>query len=185
MSLALVIGGTRSGKSEHAERLARASGLPVRYVATADDTDPAMEERIHAHAARRPEGWTTVRAGPRLSDTLRDATGICVLIDGLGPWIATALHVAGAFERPERDLLARVAAEVLADVERVAVAAGEVGAAIVVAEQAGEGVLPPDPAARAWLDVLGEASQRLAGHARSVELVVAGCALTIGGTSCA
>jgi histidinol-phosphate/aromatic aminotransferase/cobyric acid decarboxylase-like protein/adenosyl cobinamide kinase/adenosyl cobinamide phosphate guanylyltransferase len=179
MSLALVIGGTRSGKSEHAERLARATGLPVRYVATADGADPTMEERVRGHRARRPESWTTVQAGARLSNSLLDAAGTCVLIDGLGPWIATALHLAGAFDRPDRELLGRVAGEVLADVDRVALAAERAGAAIVVAEQAGEGVLPPDPVARAWLDMLGEATQRLAVHARCVELVVAGRALTI------
>ena len=182
MSLTLVIGGTRSGKSEHAERRAHASGLPVRYVATADGEDPGWEERIRAHLARRPTGWTTVQAGLRLSDSLADAAGSCVLIDGLGPWIATALHLAGAFESPDREVLRRVGADVLADIERVALAAHRAGAAIVVAEQAGEGVLPPDPAARAWLDVLGEATQRLAAHAESVELVVAGRALRIGET---
>jgi len=183
MTLALVIGGTRSGKSEHAERLARASGLPVRYVATANGTDPALEERIHAHLARRPTGWTTVQAGERLSDSLKDASGMCVLVDGLGPWIATALHRAGAFEHPDQAVLTRVAADVLADVELVAQAAKSAGAAIVVAEQAGEGLLPPDPAARAWLDVLGEATQRLAAGAARVELVVAGRALAIGARS--
>jgi adenosyl cobinamide kinase/adenosyl cobinamide phosphate guanylyltransferase len=180
MTLALVIGGTRSGKSEHAERLALATGLPVRYVATADAGDPAMQERVRAHLARRPADWTTVPAGPRLSDSLLDAAGTCVLIDGLGPWIATALHEAGAFEHPDRQVLERVAGEVLADVERVAVGAAGAGAAIVVAEQAGEGVLPPEPTTRAWLDMLGDATQRLAAHAESVELVVAGRALQVG-----
>ena len=54
MSLALVIGGTRSGKSAHAERLAVASGADVRYVGTADATDPAMAARIDAHVRRHP-----------------------------------------------------------------------------------------------------------------------------------
>jgi len=182
MSLALVIGGTRSGKSEHAERRARASGLPVRYVATADGEDPGWEERIRAHLDRRPSDWKTVQAGPRLSASLEDAAGTCVLIDGLGPWIATALHLAGAFERPDRAVLGRVGADVLAEINHVALAAQRAGAAIIVAEQAGEGVLPAEPASRAWLDVLGEATQRLAAHAHSVELVVAGRALRIGET---
>jgi histidinol-phosphate aminotransferase len=185
MSLALVIGGTRSGKSEHAERLARASGLPVRFVATADEGDPAMEDRIGTHQARRPGGWSTVQAGPRLSDSLADASGTCVLVDGLGVWIATALHRAGAFQDPDRDRLARVANEVRDEVERLAVAAGGTGATIVVAEQAGEGVLPPDAASRAWLDMLGEATQRLAAASGRVELVVAGRALAIGATRAA
>ncbi|HWF34255.1 MAG TPA: bifunctional adenosylcobinamide kinase/adenosylcobinamide-phosphate guanylyltransferase [Solirubrobacteraceae bacterium] len=180
MSLALVIGGTRSGKSGHAERLARDTGLPVRYVATADGADPAMRTRIQAHQARRPADWTTIEAGPSLSDALLDAADLCVLIDGLGPWIATWLDTAGAFERPDRQLLERVEADILADVDRVAVSAEAAGAAIVVAEQAGEGMLPPDLVARAWLDILGEATQRLASRAQSVELVVAGRTLTLG-----
>lgn len=180
MSLTVVIGGTKSGKSEHAERLAQATGLAVRYVATADGSDPAMQARIRTHRARRPAGWTTMEAGPSLSDALLDAADLCVLIDGLGPWIATWLDTAGAFESPDRDLLERVAEDVLADVERVAVGAESAGAAIVVAEQAGEGMLPPDPVSRAWLDMLGEATQRLAARAQSVELVVAGRALRMG-----
>ena len=166
MTLTLVIGGTRSGKSAHAERLAQASGMPVRYVATANGGDPSMAERISAHVARRPEEWTTFEAGPRLADALADAGGTCVLVDGLGVWIAGAMH-AGE--------------DVPAQIEKLlAIAAG--ATVIVVAEQAGEGVLPVDRLSRDWLDTLGEATQRLAARADHVELVVAGRALGIGGS---
>jgi histidinol-phosphate/aromatic aminotransferase/cobyric acid decarboxylase-like protein/adenosyl cobinamide kinase/adenosyl cobinamide phosphate guanylyltransferase len=194
MTLTLVIGGTRSGKSARAERLARESGLPVRYIATADAGDPAMAERISAHAARRPAEWNTVEAGPRLADALAGADGdagpggMCVLLDGLGVWIAGAMHRAGAFEHSDGDerdpaALARTREEVLAQVEellRVADTAATLSL-IVVAEQAGEGVLPPDRASRAWLDTLGEATQKLAAHAAHVELVVAGRVLSLAG----
>ena len=59
MSLTLVIGGTRSGKSAYAEALAEATGLPVRYVATADGSDVTMRARIEAHSDA---------AAPRLDD---------------------------------------------------------------------------------------------------------------------
>jgi len=178
VSLALVVGGTRSGKSAHAERLAVATSLPVRYVATADAGDASMATRIAAHVARRPASWTTVVAGSALADALRDAGRECLLLDGLGPWIATALHRAGGFD--DASVLPAVGAQVLAEVDRAVAALDAAGAAIVVAEQAGEGVLPAEAASRTWVDLLGEATQRFAAAAASVELVVAGRPVTLG-----
>ena len=163
MSLTLVIGGTRSGKSARAEALAAATGRPVRYVATANGGDVSMHERIAAHAARRPRDWTTVEIAASLDGALDETAGACVLVDGLGPWIATAQYAANGGARDA----------VLSDIDRVA-AAAERADVIVVAEEAGHGLLPMDPTSRAWLDLLGEATQRLAAVADHVELVVAG-----------
>ena len=60
--LTLYLGGTRSGKSVHAERDALQARGPVLYVATAQRRleDPAMMERIRAHQKRRPEHWHTL-----------------------------------------------------------------------------------------------------------------------------
>ncbi len=160
MSLTLVTGGTRSGKSACAERLARASGKPVRYVATADDGDGSMTQRIAAHRARRPADWETVVAGDELAALV--TPGRCVLVDGLGTWIAGALH------RGDADVRAEVAA-----------LAAAMGTVIVVAEQAGSGLLPADALSRRWLDLLGEATQALAAAADRVLLVVAGRALEL------
>ena len=180
MSATVVIGGTRSGKSAHAEALAAATGLAVRYVATADDADPSMAVRIRRHAERRPQKWTTVAAGRRLADAVGDAAGACVLLDGLGPWIASALHQTGAFAADvDAPTLDAVRAELLEEVEQAARALAGAGASIVVCEQAGEGVMPADAASRLWLDVLGEATQRFACDADRVELVVAGRAVAL------
>jgi len=160
VGLTLVLGGTRSGKSAYAEGLARQSGLPVRYVATADPQDGSMHARIAAHAARRPPEWETVVAGDDLAARL--IPGACVLIDGLGGWIA------GVMQRADG---ARVRAEVGALARAAAVAPDPV---VVVAEQAGDGLLPTDALSRAWLDLLGEATQVLSEHARRAVLVVAG-----------
>jgi histidinol-phosphate/aromatic aminotransferase/cobyric acid decarboxylase-like protein len=177
VSLALVIGGTRSGKSAHAERLALASGLPVRYVATADGSDPSMARRIAQHVARRPGAWTTVEAGDDLAAAVDAANASCVLVDGLGTWIAGALHRAGAFEgSPDAGVLERVGETVRVEVERLATGSGSL---IVVAEEAGNGLLPPDAVSRAWLDLLGEATQRLSDAADSVYLVVAGRSIAL------
>jgi histidinol-phosphate/aromatic aminotransferase/cobyric acid decarboxylase-like protein/adenosyl cobinamide kinase/adenosyl cobinamide phosphate guanylyltransferase len=175
VSLTLVIGGTRSGKSARAEALAAAGGRPVRYVATAAATDAAMAVRIAAHAARRPRDWTTVEATESLAAALGPDDGTCVLLDGLGPWIATALHRAGAFApSPPDGCLRAVHEHVLAEIDGVVAAARAAREVVVVAEEAGHGVLPADAASRAWVDLLGEAAQVLAAAATRVELVVAG-----------
>ncbi|MEA2322281.1 MAG: histidinol-phosphate aminotransferase [Solirubrobacteraceae bacterium] len=175
MSLTLVIGGTRSGKSARAEALAAAGGRAVRYVATAEATDPAMAARIAAHAARRPRDWTTVEATASLAAALGPDDGTCVLVDGLGPWIATALHRAGAFApSPAGGCVSAVREQVRAEIDGVVASARAGREVIVVAEEAGHGVLPADAATRAWVDLLGEAAQALAAAATRVELVVAG-----------
>jgi histidinol-phosphate/aromatic aminotransferase/cobyric acid decarboxylase-like protein/adenosyl cobinamide kinase/adenosyl cobinamide phosphate guanylyltransferase len=159
MSLTLVLGGTRSGKSAHAERLALASGQRVRYVGTADAADRSMQARIEAHLARRPPEWETVAAEDELAATIM--AGGLTLIDGLGVWIAGR-----APELVESEVAKLVAAAVDHEV-------------IVVAEQAGEGLVPMDRIARAWLDLLGESVQRLSAAAGRVDYVVAGRVLAL------
>lgn len=173
MSLALVIGGTRSGKSAHAERLAIATGLPVRYVATADGSDAAMADRIATHAARRPPSWITIEAGDDLV-THERGDAVCLLVDGLGTWIAGVLHRAGAFTEPPSDAsIAQAQTTVRAAVRRLCDTRAPT-AVVVVAEDAGHGVLPSGVASRAWLDLLGESTQTLSAAATRVELVIAG-----------
>ena len=47
--ISLVIGGIRSGKSNHAELLAETSGNQVIYLATGKNTDEEMQKRIKVH----------------------------------------------------------------------------------------------------------------------------------------
>lgn len=179
MSLTLITGGTRSGKSVRAEALAAATGNPVRYVATADPRDASMARRIAAHIARRPTGWTTVEAGERLADALGADRRTCVLIDGLGGWLARRLDAGGAFAAP--GAVEPVRAAVLEDLDVVVAAARAGRTIIVVAEEAGLGLVPGDPGSRVWLDLLGDAVQRLAAGARRVELIVAGRPIVLAG----
>ncbi|MDR3280915.1 MAG: bifunctional adenosylcobinamide kinase/adenosylcobinamide-phosphate guanylyltransferase, partial [Synergistaceae bacterium] len=56
-----ILGGSRSGKSSFAERLASESKYPggVVYIATADSLDAEMASRIELHKNRRPREWKT------------------------------------------------------------------------------------------------------------------------------
>ncbi|MHB8658709.1 MAG: bifunctional adenosylcobinamide kinase/adenosylcobinamide-phosphate guanylyltransferase [Solirubrobacteraceae bacterium] len=165
MSLTLVIGGTRSGKSAHAERLALAAGSKVRYVATAVGSDVSMADRIQAHVARRPTGWETVEADDDLAGAL--SSDRLSLIDGLGVWIAGVLHRSGG-------------EGVMVQIEQL-VERSRRSEVIVVTEEAGQGLLPGDALSRAWLDLLGDAVQRLSAAADRVDYVVAGRPLSLAG----
>ncbi|UUY03383.1 bifunctional adenosylcobinamide kinase/adenosylcobinamide-phosphate guanylyltransferase [Svornostia abyssi] len=158
MGLTVVLGGARSGKSAWAEALVADLGLPVRYVATAD-AGSGMEDRIARHVTRRPTDWETVVAGPDLAGVLGGEEA--VLVDGLGVWLASALH--HGWPEP----LARVR-------EMVDAAATRAAPVVLVIEEAGAGVLPADPETRAWVDLLGEAAQLAAAGSEHAVLVVAG-----------
>jgi adenosyl cobinamide kinase/adenosyl cobinamide phosphate guanylyltransferase len=159
MSLTLILGGTRSGKSARAEWLAAQAGLPVVYVGTADPNDVSMSDRIAQHRDRRPLDWETRDVDGSLAQAV--SPGSVTLIDGLGGWIAGRDHVA-----------------VRAGIAELVSAAGS-AEIIVVAEHAGEGLLPMDAVARDWLDLLGESVQQLSRVATHAELVVAGRVLEL------
>src|SRR4030095_12204435 len=101
--ITLVLGGTRSGKSEVAESLAAGIADRVTYVATGSPSDADMAARIAAHRARRPAGWATVEAAVDLPDVLAAADGPAI-VDSLGTWVAAhadlAPHVAGLWRAP-------------------------------------------------------------------------------------
>jgi adenosyl cobinamide kinase/adenosyl cobinamide phosphate guanylyltransferase len=162
--ITLVLGGTRSGKSEVAETLVAGAPGPVTYVATGQVTDADMADRIAAHRRRRPAGWATVEAGTDLPAALAPLEGH-VLVDSLGTWVAG-----------HHDLAPDAAALCAALRSR---AAGGSGDTVVVSEEVGLGVHPPTEVGRRFADTLGELNRAVADQADRVLLVVAGRVLPL------
>ncbi|WP_245657290.1 bifunctional adenosylcobinamide kinase/adenosylcobinamide-phosphate guanylyltransferase [Herbidospora mongoliensis] len=160
----IVLGGTRSGKSEEAEM--RLAGEPdVLYVATGDPHgDAAWTDRITAHQNRRPAHWRT-RETRDLEDVLATETG-SVLIDGLGTWLAGVFDELSAWEDPGR---VRGACDGL-----VAAWRSTRARVALVSDEVGLGVVPEHPSGRIFRDTLGELNHRLADESEEAALVVAG-----------
>jgi adenosylcobinamide kinase / adenosylcobinamide-phosphate guanylyltransferase len=83
VTLVVLLGGARSGKSALAVRLAVDAGAPVTFVATGESRDEEMAARIELHRRERPVGWTTVEEPLDLRATLESAPAGTVVIDCL------------------------------------------------------------------------------------------------------
>jgi adenosyl cobinamide kinase/adenosyl cobinamide phosphate guanylyltransferase len=158
--IVLVIGGTRSGKSEVAERVAARLGGRVTYVATGAATDEDMATRIERHRARRPAHWCTVERPDDLAAALTASEGT-VLVDSLGTWVASAPDL-------EVDAAALCAA-----------LQARAGPTVVVTEEVGLSVHPTTEPGRRFADHLGTLNRAVAAVADEVLLVVAGRALRL------
>lgn len=162
----LVLGGARSGKSAHAERLLAAEP-GVTYVATAPPRpgDADWAGRVAAHVDRRPACWTTVETGD-VAGVLAAATAP-VLVDDLGLWLTRVVDDAGAWQGPT-DPVER-AVDALVDAWRACRTT-----AVLVVPEVGAGVVPEHASGRRFRDLLGTATQRLAAQSDEVVQVVAG-----------
>ena len=168
MTRTLVLGGSRSGKSRHAEQLLPAD-RPVRYLATArrDPDDADWTDRLRAHRSRRPPGWTTVE-DPDVAGLVR-AGGGPLLVDDLGTWLTRVLDEAGAWDAHP------VPAEVTGRAaELVAAVAAAPGRVVLVSAEVGLGVVPATRAGRLFRDELGALNADLAAVCDEVLLLVAG-----------
>jgi adenosylcobinamide kinase/adenosylcobinamide-phosphate guanylyltransferase len=164
--LILVLGGARSGKSRHAERLMGEYAPPWTYIATAEALDDEMGERIAQHRARRDERWQTIEAARALADAVRNAPADQpLLIDCLTLWLSNRLLANADLDRDISAL-----SEVLAL---------RTAATIVVANEVGLGIVPDNALARRFRDAAGKANQMLAAQADRVEFVAAGLALRL------
>ena len=169
----LILGGVRSGKSRYAERCARASNLPVIYVATATAGDAEMSARIRAHQERRPTAWALVETPCALAATLsaQAAPDRCVLVDCLTLWLTNLLCADDeAGFRTERNALLEV----------LPMLPGHI---ILVSNETSMGVMPLGELTRRFGDETGCLHQELASLCDRVVLTVAGLPLFLKGTA--
>jgi len=168
----LILGGARSGKSALAERLAKASGHEVVYIATAQARDDEMAARIAHHRSGRPASWHSVEEPLALAAALKAHArpGRCVLVDCLTLWLSNLLgdEDTTRFER-ERDALLDVMPSLT-------------GQVLLVSNEVGLGVVPLGELSRRFVDEAGRLHQALATQCETVLFVAAGLPLALKGS---
>ena len=177
MSMTLLLGGARAGKSRYALELASRLGRRVLYVATADGLDAEMNARIEAHRASRPSGWRTLEAREEIGPTIEAAIGDAdmVIVDCMTLLVS---NLAGG-DDPD---VAAWEKRVVSELESLTLFARKAAARfIIVSNEVGLGIVPVNPLARAYRDVLGLANQMLARNAADVYFLVAGLPICLKG----
>ena len=175
----LILGGARSGKTNHAlalaTNLAAAQRLAVVYVATAQALDDEMRHRIDRHRAQGPQSWRTVEAPSDLAGALRVQPPAILLVDCLTLWLSNALLPDFDEAQPNAPLrrweAERAALLRWLDEHR--------GVALFVSNEVGSGIVPASALARRFQDEQGRLNQDMAALCESVTVVVAGIAVPV------
>lgn len=168
----LVLGGARSGKSTHAEKLVTgtlfgAAPRPAVYIATAEAGDVEMATRIMAHRARRGVGWTTIEEPLKLADALEGAAARRqpVMVDCLTLWLSNLMQAGADLDQATDELLQ--------------VLDGYDAPVVFVSNEVGLGLVPETPLGRSFRDAQGRLNMRVAAQADRVILMAAGLPLTM------
>lgn len=178
----VVIGGSRSGKSEEAE-LRLAAAPYVTYVATGPrrDDDPSWRARIDAHRQRRPAHWRTEETADLAHVLTTASPSGALLIDGIGTWLTAVMDACEVWNEP--DPAGGPAARRVDEHIDALIAAWRTARTTLVAvtDEVGGGLVPETPGGRYFRDVLGALNQRLAAESEHAVLVVAGRAVELPG----
>lgn len=177
--IVLVSGGCRSGKSAYAQRLAESLPPTRLFVATCPISDDEIRERIEQHRrARQDRDWETVEEQCDLADVFRrHGCHRALLVDCVTLWINNLLYHADCEGRSFAE------ADVTEQCRQMLEAAEAcLGTVIFVTNEVGLGVVPENPQARRYRDLIGRANQIIAARADTVTLLCCGIPLHLKGS---
>jgi adenosylcobinamide kinase/adenosylcobinamide-phosphate guanylyltransferase len=160
-----ILGGARSGKSSYAMNLAKSTGKRIVFIATCIPGDSEMKHRIKLHKKSRPRTWWVMEEGIHIDSALRKAKASCdaILIDCMGLFISNLMAVESSDKKIE-EKVRRV-------IEQIKRRSTDV---IVVSNEVGMGIVPDNPQARRFRDLLGRVNQMIAKEADTVIIMHAG-----------
>jgi len=172
--LILITGGARSGKSDYAQVRAEAMAGPHCFLATCPVIDSEMDARIARHKADREESlWDTIEEELDLVAVIKTLqSGTTCLIDCLTLWINNLMYHAELSNAEfGEDEMGAKAQELIAQAKKFT------GTILCVSNEVGMGVVPDNPDARRYRDLVGRSNRIIAAAADEVILVSCGLPL--------
>ena len=165
MSILLVGGGSRSGKSRYALELARRYGPRRGFLATAQAFDDEMRERIARHRDERANEFTTIEEPFELSSAIQAAEKQfdVLVVDCLTLWLSNLMLAERAIEgAPALD----------------AIAASPLPC-VLVTNEVGCGIVPENALARRFRDEAGTLNRMAAERAMEAYWMIFGVPLRL------
>jgi adenosylcobinamide kinase/adenosylcobinamide-phosphate guanylyltransferase len=162
-----VTGGTRSGKSRYAMRLAEQLSEKPIYIATARRWDDDFESRIKRHEKDRGPQWQTIEKETKLYElNLGNAVAV---VDCVTLWLTNY------FVDFEQDI-DRCLSAFEAEMEQLSLGDATL---IIISNELGMGMHAETEAGRKFTDLQGWANQKVAGMADHVTCMISGLPLVV------
>ncbi|BCE00376.1 bifunctional adenosylcobinamide kinase/adenosylcobinamide-phosphate guanylyltransferase [Marinicellulosiphila megalodicopiae] len=181
--LQLILGGTRSGKSQYAEAQinlleTQYPKSTITYIATAELFDEGMQQRADVHAKRRPSHWQLLESPVELTSTLNtlNHSNRIILVDCLTLWLNNQMYYLSqqsdiqnkSPSKPIQSSLNKCFDDLLHCLQN------HKANIVLVSNEVGLGILPMDKSTREFADYAGTLNQKIAAVADKACLIVSG-----------
>jgi adenosylcobinamide kinase/adenosylcobinamide-phosphate guanylyltransferase len=179
MSVTLVIGGARSGKSSFAEKLCKDTGENICYIATAKAIDSDMEDRIKKHQASRPKEWDTIEKYynfNELSENILFSNADTFLLDCITIMITNIMFDRQTdYDNCSNEILDEVEQTIKNEISKLLyVMKSNSKNLIIVSNEVGMGLVPSYRLGSIFRDIAGRMNQYIAKEADEVYNVICG-----------
>ncbi|MBU2510794.1 bifunctional adenosylcobinamide kinase/adenosylcobinamide-phosphate guanylyltransferase [bacterium] len=165
----LVTGGSRSGKSTYALKLAENKVNKV-FIATAEPLDDEMNERITDHKRERAGQYLTLEEPVKVWEAIRSVSEEIdvIVLDCLTVWLGNLQYHLN--DREKEDAAVQ---------KLITVLRNPPCEIVVVTNEVGMGIVPENELSRRFRDAAGWLNQLVAAVAQKVVLVVSGIPVII------
>jgi adenosylcobinamide kinase/adenosylcobinamide-phosphate guanylyltransferase len=171
--IVFVIGGCRSGKSNHAlQTVEKMPGNRKIYIATCVPQDDEMKQRVAKHQKERSQSWVTIEEPLHLPEAILENSpkADVMLVDCLTLWVSNLL-----METNDEEKLAETVSQLTDTLKKATCPI------VLVSNEIGTGIVPENKLARQYRDIIGLANQAVAKTAGKVIWMVAGIPVTVKG----